>query len=85
LEFDESRFKAENTPKSFPPGKRSRINLRYIGDDTEKNLKSRLTLVLKHADEIKEFEIPIVYNYFDKIAAWILEQQRARSGKQPEK
>ncbi len=86
LDFDDSLFRVEDAPESIPPETKSRIRLRYIGGDEEKNLESSATLVLKHAGKIKEFEIPIVYNYFDKIAAWVLEQQRAKSsgGKKPE-
>ncbi|HUV13539.1 MAG TPA: hypothetical protein VMY18_07835 [Acidobacteriota bacterium] len=85
LEFDDSLFRVEDAPENIPPETESRIRLRYVGEDEEKNLKSSATLVLKHGDEIKEFEIPIVYNYFDKVAAWVLEQQRAKSsGKKPE-
>jgi len=85
LEIDDSLFRVEDAVESIPSETQSRIKLRYIGEDEEKNLEGSATLVLKHADEIKEFKIPIVYNYFDKVAAWVLEQQRAKSsGKKPE-
>jgi hypothetical protein len=85
LEIDEALFRAENVPASIPRETESRIRLRYIGEDETKNLQSSAILVLKQADEIRRFEIPIVYNYFDKVAAWVLEQQRAKSsGKKPE-
>jgi hypothetical protein len=85
LEIDEALFRAEGIPAGIPPETESRIRLRYIGEDEAKNLQSSATLVLNQADEIKRFEIPIIYNYFDKVAAWVLEQQRAKSsGKKPE-
>lgn len=85
LEIDDALFRVEEAPERIPPETSLRIKLHYIGEDETKNLQSSATLFLKHAEEIKEFEIPIVYNYFDKIAAWVLEQQRAKSsGKKPE-
>jgi hypothetical protein len=86
LEIDDALFRVEDTPENIPPETRSRIRLRYIGEDEAKNLKSSATLILKQAEEIKRFEIPIIYNYFDKVAAWVFEQQRSKSsGKKPEK
>lgn len=86
FEIDEALFRAEEVPDTIEPNTKSQITLRYIGEAKERNLTSRAILVLKHADQEKQFEIPIVYNYFDKVAAWVLEQQGTRSGqgKQPQ-
>lgn len=63
VEFDEEKFELTDRLTVIEPGQSLHMTLDYKGKETAKNLESRLTLVLKHDDKERVFQVPIVYNY----------------------
>ena len=66
-DYDKTRFELLETGESILSGQELRLVFRYIGNETEKPLKSEVRLILKQGDgdEAKEklFTLPILYNY----------------------
>lgn len=75
LEVDEEKFKVGEMPAEVAAGTVRRIPVRYIGDEKEPNLKSSATLKLRRNGDPVIFEIPILYNYADRVTQWL--QQKA--------
>lgn len=71
LEIDEQRFQVGKKLKEVPARSVGRIAIRYIGEETQADLQSRLALRLKVGEEVRRFEIPILYNYADPMLDWL--------------
>jgi len=63
VEFDEEKFELTDRLTVIEPGQSLHMTLDYKGKETAKNLESRLTLVFKHDDKERIFQVPIIYNY----------------------
>lgn len=67
VDYDRTRFELLETGESVAAGQDLRLMFRYIGNETEKPLKSQVRIIVKHGegDESKEelLEVPILYNY----------------------
>ena len=75
-DYDKTRFELLETGESIASGQELRLVFRYIGNETEKPLKSEVRLILKRGDgeEAKEklFTVPILYNYVSPGARGLL-------------
>ncbi len=83
LQVDSARFRLpEFTPKVAA---RSvvRIPIRYAGKEKKSNLKSELRLQIRIGEEIRDFGVPIVYNYTDRVMEWI--RQKKGAGEAPDR
>ena len=76
VDYDRTRFELLETGESVASGQELRLVFRYIGNETEKPLKSQIRLFVKHGegDEAKEEvrEVPILYNYVSPGARGLL-------------
>ena len=76
VDYDRTRFQLLETGESVASGQELRLVFRYIGNETEKPLKSEFRLILKRGDgdeaEEKLFTLPILYNYVSPGARGLL-------------
>jgi hypothetical protein len=72
LEYDEERFETKNLPDSVEPDSTASLRIRYKGEETAKNLKSEMVLVVKCSDLERSFHIPIAYNHLSASARSLL-------------
>ncbi len=87
VKFDEARFELVERPSRIEAGKTADLALRYKGTETDKNLESQVTLLLKQEDQEKLYQIPILYNYFSDGARALfgLTEEQARGLKREDK
>jgi len=79
LEFDKERFELIDEVDEVAAGTVERIRLRFIGEETEENLKSEVTLRIRQSEEVNEYTISIVYNFTNdlirKFSKWHTKQK----------
>jgi hypothetical protein len=72
LEYDEERFETVTLPDAVAPESTALVKIRYKGEETGKNLKSEMVLLVKHAGREQNFIIPITYNHLSSAARVLL-------------
>ena len=79
IEFDQTRFELLETGESIGPGQKLKVIFRYIGKESQKQLKSEVRLFLKRGlrdsigkDKEELFAIPVLYNYVSPGARGLL-------------
>ncbi|RPJ54040.1 MAG: hypothetical protein EHM23_29765 [Acidobacteria bacterium] len=87
VRFDETRFDLVERPSLVEAGKTADLALRYKGTETDKNLESQVTLVLKQEGQEKLYQVPVRYNYFSDGARALfgLTEEQARNVKRGDK
>jgi len=87
VRFDETRFDLVERPSMVDAGKTADLALRYKGTETDKNLESQVTLVLKQEGQEKLYQVPVRYNYFSDGARALfgLTEEQARNVKRGDK
>ena len=82
LDYDKTRFELLESADSVVAGQDLRLLFRYIGNESEKPLKSEFRLILKRGDddEAKEelFAVPVLYNYVSPGARALLGLNREK-------
>jgi hypothetical protein len=76
--IDSDRFQILQSPETLAAHSAARVKLQYTGDDTGENLKSEILLRLRQEDQIREFTIPVVYNYMDEISRWLQRKKQVQ-------
>ncbi|MEE8585230.1 MAG: hypothetical protein V3T83_10310 [Acidobacteriota bacterium] len=83
LRLDEQKFEVSRGLTEVAAQSVGRIALHYLGSERQLNLESQLRLKLKVADEVREFQIPVLYNYTDPILEWLKRQKQPQPTKPP--
>jgi hypothetical protein len=85
--FDETRFELVQRPSRIEAGHAADLMLHYKGTENDKNLQSQMSLVLKHGNQEKLFQVPIIYNYLSEGARGLfgLTEEQARNLKRGDK
>ena len=76
VDYDRTRFERLESTDSVPPGQNLRLVFRYIGNESQKPLKSEFRLLLKRGDDDESrgqlFTIPVLYNYVSSAARAVM-------------
>lgn len=71
VEVDPRRFLLKQVPESIAARTTGKVWVVYVGKEEGENLSSRLRLVLSVSGQEREYEIPILYNYWDEQSRWM--------------
>lgn len=74
FEVDPKLFEIVSLPSRIDPQETARIIVAYVGDETAENQQSTAVLRVRLAGELKEFSIPVLYNYADDVTRWLSRQ-----------
>ena len=83
LRLDEQKFEVSLGLTEVAAQSVGRIALHYLGSEKQPNLESQVRLKLKVGDEVREFQIPVLYNYTDPILEWLKRQKQPQPTKPP--
>ena len=75
VSIDSERFQVQESPTELAARSSAKVKLQYTGDDAGENLESEILLRFEQEKEVREFKIPVIYNYMDEIARWLLRQK----------
>lgn len=82
IDLDTSRFEVVEAPQTIAAGESARLVLRYRGQETDKDLRSRLEVTFEQGESI---EVDVLYNYLSRGTRALLgltpeEAQKLRRG-----
>ncbi len=63
LEYDRKRFKVLGKPDQADAQQSARVLLHYQGNETQKELRSQISLVLESLGQKKRVTVPVLYNH----------------------
>ena len=72
VEYDRERFELGHTPPTIESGGWLRLQLKYAGEDSSKDLQSQIVAHVEGSDGPTQLVIPVLYNYLSAAARNLL-------------